>query len=346
MRGTLLIGIVVAGLTWSSASLLNAQQPAGPNPDAPWWAYGFQWAPKPGEEARECGTPWPISCFNPRSIPQLEDVPRSLPGAPKQYSRKQASEWWGPADWYPNDHPPMPDIVAKGAEHKGVRACSLCHSALGKGRSENSSVAALPVAYFLQQLELFKTGQRRSADPRKLNTKEMIAMAKSLTPEEAKAAAEYYASVKWTPRGKVVETANVPKFRSAGGLYLPEGEGTEPLGMRIIEMPNRPEELEFLRDPKADWTMYVPVGSIEKGKALVTTGGGKTMACAVCHGKDLNGMGNVPPIAGRSPTYMTRQMYDVQQGTRVSPLMKPVVAKLMNEDFVAIGAYLASLDAP
>jgi cytochrome c553 len=226
-----------------------------------------------------------------------------------------------------------------------VRACSLCHSALGKGRSENSSVAALPVEYFLQQLELFKTGQRRSADPRKLNTKEMIAMAKALTPEEARAAAEYYASVTWTPRGKVVETANVPKFRSAGGLYLPlEGDATEPLGMRIIEMPNRPEDLEYLRDPKADWTMYVPIGSIEKGKALATTGGGKTLACAVCHGPDLRGIGNVPPIAGRSPTYMVRQMYDMQQGARVSPLMKGVVAKLTNEDFVALGAYLASVD--
>ena len=336
---------ILACTTLTSASLLNAQQAEGPNPEAPWWAYGFQWAPKPGEEARECGVPTPISCFNPRSIPQLEDVPRSLPGAPKQFSRKQASEWFGPADWYPSDHPQMPDIVAKGAEHKGVRACSLCHSALGKGRSENSSVAALPVAYFLQQLELFKTDQRKSADPRKLNTKEMIAMAKALTPEEAKAAADYYAAVKWTPRGKVVETANVPKFRSAGGLYLPlEGSDTEPLGMRIIEMPNRPDDLEFLRDPKADWTMYVPVGSVDKGKALATTGGGRTMACGVCHGPDLKGIATVPPIAGRSPTYMVRQMYDMQQGTRVSPLMKPVVAKLTNEDFVALGAYLASLD--
>jgi cytochrome c553 len=336
--------ILLAGVL-TSTHLLNAQQAEGPNPEAPWWAYGFQWAPKPGEEARECGVPTPISCFNPRPIPQLEDVPRSLPGAPKQFSRKQASEWWGPADWYPNDHPPMPDIVAKGAEHKGVRACSLCHSALGKGRSENSSVAALPVAYFLQQLELFKTGQRKSADPRKLNTKEMIAMAKALSPEEARAAAEYYASVKWTPRGKVVETANVPKFRSAGGLYLPlEGEATEPLGMRIIEMPNRPDDLEYLRDPKADWTIYAPVGSIAKGKALATTGAGKTVACGVCHGPDLKGVANVPPIAGRSPTYMVRQMYDMQQGARVSPLMKGVVAKLTNEDFVALGAYLGSID--
>lgn len=330
------IVVIVAALA-AAAQAVSAQLPGGPHPEAPWWAYGFQGPPRPGEEARDCGVPTPLSCINPRPIPQLEDVPRTLPGAPKQYSRRQASEWWGPADWYPDEHPPMPAIVARGAEHKGVRACSLCHSALGKGRSENASVAALPVAYFLQQLELFKSGQRKSADPRKLNTKEMIAMARLLTPEEAKAAAEYYASVKWTPRGKVVETATVPKFRSAAGLYLPDGEGTEPLGMRIIEMPNRPADLEYLRDPKADWTVYAPVGSVAKGKALAGT-------CTACHGPDLKGVANVPPIAGRSPTYLTRQMYDIQQGTRVSPLMKPVVAKLTNEDFVAIGAYLASLE--
>jgi cytochrome c553 len=327
----------MAAAVVAAAQGVGGQSPAGPNPEAPWWAYGFQWAPKPGEEARECGVPTPLSCINPRPIPQLDDTPRSLPGAPRQYSRRQASEWWGPADWYPGEHPPMPDIVAKGAEHKGVRACSLCHSALGKGRSENASVAALPVAYFLQQLELFRTGQRRSADPRKLNTKEMIAMARLLTPDEAKAAAEYYAAVKWTPRGTVVETQALPTFRSAAGLYLPEGDGTEPIGMRIIEMPNRPADLEFLRDPKADWTIYVPVGSVARGKALTGT-------CRVCHGPDLQGLGNVPPIAGRSPTYLTRQLYDMQQGTRVSPLMKAVVADLTNEDFVAIGAYLASLE--
>jgi cytochrome c553 len=107
--------------------------------------------------------------------------------------------------------------------------------------------------------------------------------------------------------------------------------------MRIIEMPNRPADLEFLRDPKADWTIYVPVGSVAKGKALAG-------ACAACHRPDLKGAANVPPLAGRSPTYLTRQMFDIQQGTRVSPLMKPVVAKLTNQDFVAIGAYLASLE--
>jgi cytochrome c553 len=77
----------------------------------------------------------------------------------------------------------------------------------------------------------------------------------------------------------------------------------------------------------------------------VTTGAGRTTACGVCHGPDLKGMGPVPGLAGFSPSYLVRQMYDMQQGTRKgiwSQLMKPVVGKLTDEDLINIGAYLAS----
>ena len=72
---------------------------------------------------------------------------------------------------------------------------------------------------------------------------------------------------------------------------------------------------------------------------------GKTTACGTCHGVDLMGVGDVPPIAGRSPSYMVRQMWDIQQGTRngaSAQLMKLVVANLTEEDMVAIAAYTAS----
>ncbi len=57
-------------------------------------------------------------------------------------------------------------------------------------------------------------------------------------------------------------------------------------------------------------------------------------------------MGPVPGIAGRSPSYMMRQMVDMKAGTRKglwTPLMKPVVANLSNDDMTAIVAYVASL---
>lgn len=340
----------------ASTHLLMAQNGETADESGPWWAYSALRAPKPGEAARDCGVPTPVTCAVQRPVPQVDETPRSLPGAPRQYSRKQASEWFGPADWYPDDHPPMPDIVARGNEEKGIRACTLCHHSLGRGRPENSALAGLPAGYFVQQIAEFKDGNRRSADPRKLNTKEMIAMSKALSDEEVRAAAEYFAAVEWIPRGKVVETAEVPRFAVRGGMFLPEGEGTVPLGNRIIEMPENPEEAEYLRDPKGRWIIYAPVGSIAKGATLVNTGAatgadgkpipGRTVQCTICHGADLNGLGNVPPLAGRSPSYLVRQMYDMQQGARVSPLMKPVVANLTNDDFVAIGAYLASRDVP
>jgi cytochrome c553 len=152
--------------------------------------------------------------------------------------------------------------------------------------------------------------------------------------------------MKWTPWIKVVETATVPKTRIAGGMFLKlEGSDTEPIGQRIIETPEDVERTEVLRDPRSGFTAYVPVGSVKKGETLVTTGGGKTTRCAVCHAADLRGLGPVPGIAGRSPSYMVRQMYDMQRGTRKgvwADLMKPVVADLTDEEMLAIAAYTAS----
>ena len=81
--------------------------------------------------------------------------------------------------------------------------------------------------------------------------------------------------------------------------------------------------------------------------SVVGGGGGKTIQCATCHGADLMGMGSVPGLAGRSPSYLVRQLYDMRQGKRTgewASLMMPVVAKLTTDDMLAIAAYLASLD--
>jgi cytochrome c553 len=135
---------------------------------------------------------------------------------------------------------------------------------------------------------------------------------------------------------------------SRGGMWIPvAGTEREPIGMRIVETPENPERTEILRDPRSGFIAYAPPGSIKKGEALVKTGGnGRTVECGACHGADLQGLGPVPGIAGRSPSYLARQMYDMQTGARHSEwgeLMKPVVAKLTDEDFVNISAYVASL---
>ena len=112
-------------------------------------------------------------------------------------------------------------------------------------------------------------------------------------------------------------------------------------------MPDDVNQFE-LRDPRATFTAYVPVGSLAKGEALVKTGGsGVTVACGSCHGPDLKGVETVPPIAGRSPTYIMRQLYEFQHGSRsgaASAPMKQTVEKLSQDDMIALAAYVSSLD--
>jgi len=166
-----------------------------------------------------------------------------------------------------------------------------------------------------------------------------------MTDDEIKAAAEYFGSMKWTPWIKVVEAKMVPKTKPSNGLFLIEGNEMEPLGNRIVETPVNAEGTEVLRDPHSGFTAYVPVGAVKKGEALVTKGGGKTIACGGCHGTDLKGLGPVPGLAGRSPSYLMRQMFDMQQGFRKgtwTELMKPVVANLTTDDMMNIVAYTAS----
>ena len=295
----------------------------------PAWAYGTPpTPPPPAQPAPDDGSLKHVS------------------GSNAQFTLTQIRDAFGPADWYPGDHPPMPDVVAHGRK-PDVRACSLCHYPNGKGRPENAPVAGYPTTYFIQQMMDFKNGLRKSSDPKKANTNLMIGFAKSMTDDEIRQAAEYFGSMKWTPWIKVEEAKMVPKTRLAGGMFLKlEGNEKEPLGDRIIETPDNAEATEMLRDCRSGFTAYVPPGSIKKGEALVTTGGGgKTTKCGAWHGPDLKGLGPVPGIAGRSPSYLVRQMYDMQHGFRNgtwTQLMKPVVAKLSDADMLEIAAYTAS----
>ena len=266
--------------------------------------------------------------------------PKQLGGSTLTFTRQQISDGFGPADWFPADHPAMPDSVAHG-KRPDVRACSLCHYPNGKGRQENAGVSGLPISYFIQTMNDFKNGVRKSAEARKTNTNLMIAYAKAMTPDEIRQAAEYFAAMPWTPWITVVEAATVPKVVSRGGIWVPvEGGGTEPIGSRIVETPENPERTEVLRDPRSGFVAYAPPGSIAKGEALARTG-----ECVVCHGADLKGLGPVPGIAGRSPSYVARQLYDMQTGARHgewADLMKKAVAPLTSDDLVNLAAYLAS----
>ena len=165
----------------------------------------------------------------------------------------------------------------------------------------------------------------------------------AMTDDEIRQAAGYFSSIKWDTRWvRVVETENVPRTRLQGNLFIAiEDERTEPLAGRIIEVPADQVQAELNRNTRSGWVAYAPMGSIARGRELVTTGGsmvigsevvqGKTTACSGCHGKDLMGQDDVPPLANRSPSYVARQLYDFQQGTRngaQASLVRPVVARL------------------
>ena len=311
------------------AGLLDAQ--TGP----PEWAYGFN--------SRTDALPPSGS----RSLPPEDGTPRHLAGSEFGFTLSQIWDFFGPADWYPGDHPQMPEIVAHGKK-PDVYACGFCHYPNGKGRSENTSIAGLPVSYFVQTMADFRSRARKTADSRRLNADVMTTFANGMTDEEIKAAAEYFGAMKWTPWIKVVETDTVPKFRNVGHMFLVlPGTENEPIGKRIIEVPENTELTAVLRDDHSGFIAYAPFGSIKKGEVLVKKGGGKTTPCAECHGANMQGLGPVPGIAGRSPSYLVRQLYDMQQGFRAgvwTDLMKPVVDHLDQDDMLSIAAYTSSLN--
>jgi cytochrome c553 len=273
-----------------------------------------------------------------------DGVPRRVPNSSASYPLTQLRDRFIASDWHPEDHPPMPPIVAQGRK-PNVFACGFCHRADGPGSPQNSALAGLPAAYIVQQMNDYKSGARTTAVPKR-GVQMMIDLAKAATDEEIAAAAAYFSALKPRQHTRVVETDIVPKtfLRSHSYAALPSGE-KEPIGKRIIEVPEDLEQV-MLHDSHARFIAYVPVGSVARGEALVKTGGdGKSVPCAACHGLDLKGVDPIPGIAGRSTNYVVRQLYDLKHGFRVGPFavqMKDVVARLDEEDMLAIAAYLVT----
>jgi cytochrome c553 len=266
---------------------------------------------------------------------------KSVPGSSKQYTQAQIDDPFNPPDWFPGDHPAMPQVVAHGGPKPAGRACAQCHLPTGDGHPESAGLAGLPADYIRRQMATFKAGQRANA-----RAGVMIAMAQVFSDDEVKAAAAYFSALKPTAGYNTVkETDTVPKnFVGAGGMRFAAADGgTEPIGERIIVLPKDETEAK-LRDPRSGFIDYVPTGSVAKGQALATTGGdGKTEPCAACHGPDLRGNGEVPGITGRTATYIYRQLNDIQSGARngvAVGFMKPVVANLTPSDMIALSAYL------
>jgi cytochrome c553 len=316
MRHTIEVLLLLAVLTVAAA----AQNPAPttiPN-GLPEWAFNIPDKVQPPE-------------------PKVPAVVRAA-GAAKEMEATAVAGNANPPDWFPDEHPAPPRSV------KGPmpNACGSCHLMSGQGHPESADIAGMPAAYIIRQMGYFKSGVRKEEA-------RMGPIARAVSDEDVRQAAEYFAAVAPTPFVKVIETATPPKtYVSADARHrriMPEG-GTEPIGRRIIQVPDDPMRTT-IRDPHSGFTAYVPPGSIAKGKALVQAGGsGKTIQCAICHGDALTGLGEVPRIAGLQPVYIARQLITMQNGTSAganAALMKKPLAKLSEDDIIAIAAYLGSL---
>lgn len=264
-----------------------------------------------------------------------------VPGSTKEYDAKKIAGNANPPDWFPDEHGPAPRIV-KGEPGVAMMACGSCHLMSGQGHPESADIAGLPAEYIVRQMKYYKSGARKD-DPR------MGPIAKATSDEDVLQAAEYFAAIKPIPWVKVIETSTPPKtYVSAGARHriVDPGGGTEPIGHRIIETPADPFRTA-IRDPHSPFVAYVPPGSIAQGEALVKTGGSrKTIQCAICHGDELKGLGEVPRIAGLQPVYIARQLICMQNGSSngtAVALMKKVVAQLTEDDIISISAYLGSL---
>jgi cytochrome c553 len=316
----LIVGASILALAIPVAAAVAQDKPAA---TAPLWAF-------PGNQPAK---------------PASKEVDQTLPGSSVKFSEVQIKDRTTAVDWFPAAHPAMPAAV-KGGRGPAF-ACGYCHLPQGPGRTESADVAGMPYNYLRQQLRDMKSGARALMDTHYGPGGNMLATAKLTSDADLDDAAKYFSGLKYTYRLKVVETAEVPATRPNAFVYefLKEGP-KEALGDRIIEGPDDFEAFEK-RDYRATFTAYVPVGAIARGAALAK--GDATAArpaCEGCHGAGLKGGLVGPPIAGRYPTGIFRQLYAFQSGSRNGPgaaFMKPMVAGLSQRDMIDLGAYVGSL---
>jgi cytochrome c553 len=285
-----------------------------------------------------------------RGKPHSDDgQPKRVTGSTRSFTLTQIHDSFAPADWYPNEHPLMPVVPVATGRKPDVRACSWCHLPTGLGHPQSGNLAGLSADYLTRQLADFKSGARHSS----VGNTIMANISRGLTKQEAEVAVAYYSRLRPRPWVKVVESDMAPKTELVdGGLRVPrEPQELEPIGERIVEVPQFPERSR-LYDAHAAFIAYVPKGSIARGKAFVAMPVNAVM-CTECHGKDLRGADHapdstlsVPALRGRSPTYIVRQLYDFHSGARSgggAQLMKPIAAQMTLQQMTDVAAYFASL---
>src|SRR5215469_3923775 len=198
-------------------------------------------SPPPGEVPPAWA--YPVNPPN-LTVPPDDGTPLHVPDSDAVFTLTQIRDLNFSPDWHPGDHPPMPEVVARGRK-PAVLACGCFHRADGSGGPENERLAGLPTAYIAEQIADFKSGARKTS-VRGRNPELMVGTARAITSEEIEAAAaDYFSALKPHSAIRVVEAANAPTTRVVDWhLAVASTSGTEPLGRRIIEVPENLEQFE------------------------------------------------------------------------------------------------------
>ena len=282
------------------------------------------------------------------SLPSAPAGVSHVPGSPLAFSKAQLDDELNPVDWRPASHPAPPAIVAHGRP-EGPTPCAACHLFTGQGNFATPDLAGLPDAYIIAQVHAFRDGERRSADPARADTREMIEVARRVGEPDLRAAAAYFSALPRHPGVRVLESAFAPAVRPlywGAFLQVPE-RPPEPIGRRIIEVPADAQRAP-LGDSDVGIVDYAPPGSVARGRTLALLGGGAGQPCAGCHGPDLRGTALAPPLAGRSAPYLARAIWDIRTSARheaAAAPMRPVARGLSPGQITDLAAYLASRPA-
>ncbi len=293
--------------------------------------------------------PPPAWLYPPRSstVPR-PPVPHALAGSTLHPTDDELETMTAVVDWYPGDHPAAPAAVM-GPTGK-ANACGYCHMPNGAGRPENASLAGLDAAYIRRAVHAYVSGTRESSEPTFLAFKLMRLTALAADDATIDAAAQYFSRLPRHAFGRVVESAAIPVPIGDAMVYRPDPSGKrEALGDRLIEMPDDFGRFEA-RDSHLGYTAYVPPGAIAQGATLASgMAAAGPPACTACHGGDYNGTAIAPPLAGRSPTYLARQLINYRSGARHADeavAMHAVAAHLTDHDVIALAAFMASRPVP
>ena len=287
-------------------------------------------------------------CLLQQSFPMFAEEAEApvftLPGSDKRYTEKQINDYFNVPDWYPDDHIPMPEVVSKGAR-PAVLGCASCHLTSGSGHPESSALSGLPVEYHVRQMQAYRKFQRSSI------IGVMNTIARAMTDEQIREAAEYFAALPPLDVQEVREVEEVPLTyvnpRFMRLLSRGDKSGMEKIGERLITVPVDEYRITA-RDPYGTFITYVPMGTLALGRKLVHEGREDTAPCTSCHGADMRGSSIGPPVAGQHASYLRAQLRAYKEGSRrgeadPGSTMAANMKYFTDWEILAAAAYVASM---